>query len=735
MKITHYWSALWLFAGAALGQPPEVLVDPGQKSVRMVRADMAPVIDGVLDDAAWAGAAMIDDLHQVTPQEYAEPTERTEVYLLYDDDALYVAARLFDSDPDLITAQNLRQNDNIDDDDRFFVTLDPFNSRRSGYYFGVNANGVRQDGLYQNVSESYDAWDGIYSAAAEPFEGGWIAEMRIPFNTISFDSGTDTWGMNFSRGVARKNEDIAWVSRNRAFDPSSSGLAVGFEGLQQGIGLEITPAASATNSREFASGRSTSDFEPSLDLAYRLTPSLNASLTINTDFSATEVDDRQVNLTRFGLFFPEKRDFFLREADIFEFGRIGASVDAVYVFVNGAASRQNGRPFFSRSIGLSNTGQPVDIEYGGKVSGRAGPWEIGALSIRQDEFGGIAADTLSVVRAKLGVLGESSVGVIATHGSPRGNLDNSVTGFDFLYRNTRLPGGRTLEAEAWVQQSDTPGLDGNDSAHGFGIRLPSSSGIRVGAGRKEFETNFNPALGFISRRGVTDTTFDLSYTLLPRTGPFQSIRATFDAQRYELTDGRLQSQSRNLRPINFTNRSGDEGTLVYRVFDEALVEPFEISPGVVIPTGKYNFRDRGGQFRSGSHRRFQGLFRLLDGSFYDGNRTDILGELTWRPSAKFRSSVSYSYSEITLPQGEFETRLVRVGFDYVFSSTMSWVNLIQYDNISETVGINLRWHWIPEAGRDLYFVINHNLTDPDRDNRFHSISSDVTVKLNYTFRL
>ena len=177
---------------------------------------MAPAIDGVLDDAAWASAAMIDDLHQVTPQEYAEPSERTEIYLLYDDDALYVAARLFDSDPNLITAQNLRQNDNIGDDDRFFVTLDPFNSRRGGYYFGVNANGVRQDGLYQNVSESYGAWDGIYSAAAKPFEDGWIAEMRIPFNTISFDPGTDTLGHElFARCRAQERGHRLGIAQSR----------------------------------------------------------------------------------------------------------------------------------------------------------------------------------------------------------------------------------------------------------------------------------------------------------------------------------------------------------------------------------------------------------------------------------------------------------------------------------------------------------------------------------------
>jgi hypothetical protein len=743
MRTSFPLGLLVLAAVVATAQEPTTLRDPGQKSVQMVRTAVAPTIDGVLDEAAWSSAARIDDLHQVSPIEYAQPTERTEVYLLYDDDALYIAARLYDSAPELITAQNLRQNDNIGDDDRFFVTLDPFNSRRSGYFFGVNANGVRQDGLYQNVSESYRAWDSIFSAAAERFDGGWIAELRIPFTTLSFDPGTDTWGINFSRGVARKNETIAWVSRNRAFDPSSSGSAAGFEGLDQGIGLEIAPSASVTSTRSFDPGSSSSDFEPSLDLAYRLTPSLNASLTINTDFSATEVDDRQVNLTRFGLFFPEKRDFFLREADIFEFGRIGAPVDNVYMFGGGQPNLQSGRPFFSRSVGLDAAGQPVDLLYGGKISGRVGRWELGALSIRQDEFSGVAADTLSVVRAKLGVLAESSVGVIATDGSPRNASDNAVGGIDFLYRNTRLPGGRTLEAEAWFQQSETTGQvgtafvtpeSGNDAARGIGIRLPSSSGFRGGFGVKEFEERFEPALGFINRRGVTDYTFDVGYTHRPRGGRIQSIKSTFDGQRFELTDGRLQSQSLNLRPFAITNRTGDTAELVYREYEEVLFADFNISPGVVIPIGRYRFHDTGGQVRTGSHRRVQGLFRYVDGSFYGGKRTDNLAELTWRPSAKFRSSVSYSYSEIELPQGAFETRLVRVGLDYVLSSTMSWVNLIQYDNISENIGINMRWHWIPEAGRELYFVINRNLADPDRDNSFVSTSQDVTAKFNYTLR-
>jgi hypothetical protein len=226
----------------------------------------------------------------------------------------------------------------------------------------------------------------------------------------------------------------------------------------------------------------------------------------------------------------------------------------------------------------------------------------------------------------------------------------------------------------------------------------------------------------------------VGYTHRPRSGRVQSIRSSLDGQRFELATGELQSQSLNLRPFYITMRTGDAVDLIYREYKEILFAPFAISPGVTIPTGDYAFRDLGGQFRTSSHRHVAATLRYVDGTFYGGTRTDMLGEITWRPSAKFRSNVSYNYSEIRLPQGDFETRLVRVGLDYMFSSTMSWVNLIQYDNISEAIGVNMRWHWIPEAGRELYFVINHNLADPDRDNSFVSTASDFTAKLNYTFR-
>jgi cellulose/xylan binding protein with CBM9 domain len=750
-------------AGSAAAQNNAVLEDPGPKSVRVVRTATPPVIDGDLSDAVWANAAVVDDLHQVTPIEYAEPGERTEILILYDDDALYVAARLYD-DPNGITARNMRQNDNLGQDDRFYVTIDPFNDRRSGYFFGLNPNGVRADGLYRNVTEFYGDWDSIYDAAAGRFEGGWTAEIEIPYKSISFDPTTDTWGLNFSRTVVRKNEIIAWVSRNRAYNPAVSGTAVGFEGLEQGIGLEVVPSLAVSDRKTFLTGEKDSETKPSLDLAYRITPQLNGSLTINTDFSVTEVDDRQVNLTRLGLFFPEKRDFFLREADIFEFGGIGGQRQSSIPGLNTLA--QNGRPFFSRRIGLSTTGQVVDLEYGGKVSGRVGRWEIGGLSVRQDAHSVtvlrgrepigvecaalptmpatsscvIPADTLSVARAKLGVLEESNVGVITTYGSPTSGAENALAGLDFQYRNSRLPGGRALEGDVFFQQSDTDGFDGDQDSYGASLRFPSSQGVRGILQYRRYGAQFNPALGFLDSAGISDTFFNVGYMLRPSGGNLESWLANFDYQRIDyLNGGGLKTEAYFLRPLTFTNRTNDTVTVAFSDFTERLIEPFQIYPGVFVPVGTYDADSRGIQGGTGGHRKLAAFMRVVeypDGKFYGGSRSDRYLELTWRPSAFFRGSLSYDYSDVDLPvpNGSFEVRLLRAGFDFAFSPTISWVNLIQYDNVSEVAGINMRLHWIPEAGREVFFVINHNVEDLDRDNEFHSAFSDATAKVSYTFR-
>jgi len=709
---------LAVFSVQMFGQSVQVGQGRDQKAIAMVRTDTPPVIDGVLDDAVWANAAYLDEFHQIIPVEYAEPTERTEVRLLYDDDALYVAAKLF-IDPDDITANILKQNTTIfSSDDYFSVSFDSFNTQRGGYFFGINPNGVRADGLYRNISQFYGDWDSIYYAETSIVEDGWIAEFEIPFKSISFDPTNDTWGMNFSRRIQSKNEQMVWVSNDRRFDPSSSGLATGMQGMNQGLGLDIVPSTSITNDRNYIAGTSDTNIEPSLDVFYKLTSGLNASMTVNTDFSATEIDDRQVNLTRFSLFFPEKRDFFLREADIFEFGRLN----------------QNGRPFFSRRIGLSRGGQTIDLELGGKISGRIGDWELGALSIRQDESLGVDADTLSIVRVKKGIFAESQVGAIVTEGNPTANLDNSLAGMDFLYRKSNLPGGRIFEVSSWYQQSSTEGIAGDDSAAGISVALPSQEGLTGRVLFNRFEDNFNPALGFANRVGVDQSVAEINYNWRPDTGPFQSLYFSAEWERFDDSAGNLQSESVSFTPLELTTDIGDAMFLRSNFSTEVLVTPFQIYPGVVLAPGEYDFENHGIEFRGANFRRVTGRVAYIEGTFWSGRQKRVFGNVTWTPSPRIKANVGFNITNAKLPEGDFITRLLTAGFDYVFSNKLSLVNLVQYDNVSETLGINMRLNWIPVPGQEFFFVVNHNMEDYDRDNRFHSAAFTVTAKFSYTFR-
>ncbi len=719
----------------------KAVAQPGveEKVIEITRATTAPTIDGSLDEDVWASATFVADLHQMDPIEYAEASERSEFYVLYDADALYVGARMWDSRPDMIRSNILRQGAEIFNDDQIILILDPYNSGREGYQFQLNPNGVRREGLYLGPNQMQWEWEGIWRGAATRDDEGWIAEMAIPFKTVSFAPDNDTWGINFGRRVQAKNERMAWVSRNRSQSPAISGLATGFEGIDQGLGLDVVPSMSVSDQKDFTLATSDSELDPSLDVFYRITPSLNGSLTINTDFSATEVDDRQVNLTRFGLFFPEKRDFFLQDADKFEFGGLGS-------LGNSQLSRildQNARPFFSRRIGLSASGQPVDVEYGGKLSGRAGPWTLGALAIRQDEFEDIDATDLFVGRAALNVLQESSVGVITTIGDPRSNLDNSLVGVDFRYLNTRLPSGKVIQAEAWYQQTDTDGVTGDDAAYGVRFRLPSGQGFQAIAGFKEVQANFNPALGFITRSGVRDYSFQAGWTHRnPAEAKIRNLVSRWGIQRVELIDGGLQQEIIDARVVSVTTRAGDNYRLIYRRTKEVLREPFTIwdpdpSSGdlpVTIPIGEYTFVTPTLAIQTEASRKLSGTVILRTGDFYTGARNNIDAQMTWIPTPHFRTFLSFSVNDIDLPEGDFSLRLARLGLDFVFSNKLSWVNIIQYDNDSEVLGINSRLHWIPQAGREAFIVLNHNLEDIDSDDSFHSSLSDLSLKFSYTYR-
>lgn len=709
---------------------------PRVKSVSAIRIDAPPDLDGKLDDEVWSRATAVEDLHEVNPNEYQPASEQSEFYVLFDDDNLYIGARFLDSEPEKVVSRVLRQGDISTGDDRVTVILDPFNQGRSGYKFSLNPNGIRSEALFRNVTEENVQWQGIWHGAAEQNENGWAAEIAVPFKTLSFNPANDTWGINFNRSIGRKQEEMGWVSYNRTQNPANSGKLTGMSGLQQGLGLDIVPSIAGSSSKDFQTLDQTNSVEPALDMFYKPTPTMTAALTINTDFSGTSADIRQINLSRFSVFFPEQRSFFLQDTDIFEFGLIGGNGGGGG---GGRAFQESGRPFFSRRIGLNSDGDAIDIIAGLKLTGRAGRWNYGVLNVQQDAYqttdgDNVQARNLFVGRVAANVLAESSVGMIATYGDPTSNLDNTLVGADFRYLNTRLPGGRTLQGSLWYQQTETQGIDGENGAFGFSIKAPNSQGWQGGLAFREIQKNYNPAIGFVRLTNVHDVSADARYTWRPLGSALRSIRSGIEFRQTNVIDGRMDSYRLQLEAVRLENNYGDDIGFNYQFEGENLTEPFEISDGIIIPPGDYDWRRyclRGG---TGQQRalRINGFF--CGGSFYDGDRLSGGPGLTWRPSEHFRLGANYRINIIDLPQGSFTTRQSTINADIAFTATWYWENIIQYDNVSDSIGVNSIMRWIPLAGREMVFVVNREFVDFEESKNFVSTAQDLTFKVNYTFR-
>jgi hypothetical protein len=725
---------------------PSVTGGRPMKAIEIPQLAHRPSIDGVLDEAVWEQAALVEDLHQVFPQEYVSPTQPTRVRVFYMEDALYVGAEMIETDATRITDRVLRQGQSLDVDDVFAVILDPYLDRRNGYRFEVNPNGVRWEGLFQNIIEIEGNWDGIWEARAQRNDEGWVAEIRIPFQSLSFNPDSSSWGINFNRIRRGSNENIAWMSNNREINPSTAGTATGFAGLRQGVGLDIVPSITARRSRTYGVGGSTqSDYEPQLDVFYKITPQLNASLTLNTDFSATEVDDRQVNLTRFNLFFPEKRDFFLRDVDIFEFGQIGSggfsNLSGTGSAAISAPARQNARPFFSRKIGLGPTGQTIDLDGGVKLSGRVGDWNLGTLLIRQDETADLDAEDIFVGRTVLNVGSRTQVGAIVTDGNPQGDADNTLIGTDVRYRNTAFH-GNTVELAAYYEETDTEGLPEDDNAsYGMSFFLPNAQRWQGLYQYKRVEENFFPAAGYVNVRDIEDHHATVGYRhFFAPDDFFRSAALILEGYRAQnLDDGSVNNQNVGLRLTSFTNTNDSYWTRYVR-YKEVLRLPFTIyrSPdgarAITIPAGEYSWGEGFAGLSWGGQRRMSGGMQFWSGDYYDGTHFQQNGNFTWRPNEHFALSFNATSNRIELPGGDFTLRLFGSTIQYAFSSTLSWSNLIQYDNISESLGLNSRLHWIPRAGQQGFVVLNWGAIDPDKDNDFASTFADLSLKFNYTFR-
>jgi hypothetical protein len=696
-------------------------------------------LDGRLDEEVWLRATPITRFRQQEPQEGALPSERTEVYVLYDQDHLYIGAVLHDSEPEGIIGRERRRNAGLGSDDRFMWVLDTFLDGRTGYFFEINPAGLRGDGLIASGGgmSLNKRWDGIWDVAVDRNENGWSAEIRIPFRTLNFDPELDTWGINFQRTVRRKNEEILWSGHRRTqglFRLVHAGRLTGLDGISQGIGLEVKPyvSAGANSVYEGIEGTTGVSRDVGFDLSYSVTPGIRAALSVNTDFAEVEVDQRRVNLTRFPISFPEQRDFFLEGSGVFSF-----------------APRNGINPFFSRRIGLVG-GAEIPIHYGLRLGGQAGDYEMGFYQVRTGSALGIPTEDFTVGRVKRNLFAESTLGLVytrrATERDEEGTAfpDRHTMGLDLDLSTSRFMGNRNAQLELWGVWHSDPVAGGDGST--FGDR--SARGIRVdfpndpwsfSSSLREFGEAFDPAVGFHSRVGFRR--LQPTLTFAPRPESLGLVRRLQSRVWFEyLTDlqGELLDRNWNVDLLRVDFESGDHVELSVNRSYERLRQEFQIYEGIVIEPGA--FTTSGWSLSGGTAGRRAVSLRgeYQQQGFWDGDRNRVEVDLTARPTAGVSLSTTVQRNEVTLPRGAFDTHLVRFNWGWDLSPDHALNGNLQYDDLSDTLGLFFRARWIVRPGSDIYFVYTQNWRTLGGDllsPHLETFSRGGTMKVNYTFRI
>lgn len=707
------------------------------------------VLDGVLDEPAWGSSPKIGALVQRIPTEGAEPSERTEVTLLRDEDNLYIGVMCHDSEPDRILASQMARDASLRPDDYVELLLDTFRDQSNAFYFSTNPNGAQVDGLVFANGETNEDWDAIWNVATQRSDQGWSAEFAIPFKSLNFPPDGTVWGFNISRNIQRKFEEARWASARfdaQFFQVSEAGEISGLGSLEQGLSLDIRPFVAGRWDRRAGSGDDSLRGKPGLDLFYNVTPNLKLTATFNTDFGETEVDARQINLTRFSIFFPEKRSFFLQDAGVFNFATTGVSQPGGIPSTGAEIF-----PFFSRRIGLLG-GREVPLDYGVKLTGRAGRTEVGVLNVGARDTSFVDEQSLFVGRVRQNFWQQSYVGALVTSGNPALSADATTMGVDLRLATSDILGsGRNFVFNAWGLESDNEGRpDGiaagegssdNDASFGFAAAFPNDR-YDAQIQWREIQENFDPALGFVQRRNVQMLRLGASFNPRPKNqwlGIQQMYHDIFYTEFTRLDNGLVESRDFYFTIVDWHFQSGDS---LHSLFDvnptyERLFEPFEISPGVVLPPGEYDFTPLRIFFTSAQKRRLQGSFGVTFGSFWSGDAETFSAGLRYSAPPRLTISVNTNQTFARLPQGEFVARIHRAEVNYAVSPRLSFANLVQFDNRSGNLGFQGRVRWTLEQGNDIFFIFGQGWVQElgRRGTDFRQQDSRLAVKAQYTFRL
>jgi hypothetical protein len=689
---------------AALAQTGAAPSSEGALVAVAARPSTLPVIDGRLDEPSWQEADALSGFVQRIPFDGSPASEPTEVRILSDESAIYVGVWLWDSEPSRIVDGESIRDASLSESDAVLLIFDTFRDRRNGFVFGSNPSGIEYDGQVVNEGEGGGPgtarqqggagggfnlnWDGSWTVATSRDERGWYAEFRIPFSTLRYGPGEEQeWGLNVARRIRRHNEESLWSPVPRQFSlyrVSSAGALVGLTPATRRQAA-VTPYLLGSAQRDWVAGdpdyARTGDF--GVDAKLQVTQGVTLDLTYNTDFAQVEVDEAQVNLTRFSLRFPEKRPFFLENSGLFTLGTGQAEL------------------FFSRRIGIVS-GRQVPIQGGGRVSGRAGGLNVGLLHIRTDDAGTLApAQAYSVARVARELPNRSRVGGIFVNkdvSGPEGS-DNRTYGVD-----GQLGLGEAVTLSSFAGWTETPGLEGQNHVLS-GSAAYAARSLRLNANYREVGDAFNPEVGFAPRvnyryyQGMW-----MAYVRPQRI--FRELRPHMSYQTFRnLRTGFEESSTLHVDShVEFPN-----GAFVSPAFEyviEGLDQPFEISDGVVVPEGTYKGWDALWRFNTDRSAALSFDGGIDWGSFLSGERRGGFGAIAYRMGSAFSTSVRYAYNDVSLAEGDFTTRLLTWRAGYFFTPRIYLQSLIQYSDQADNWAANLRFGWLNTAGTGLFIVFN-----------------------------
>ena len=675
-----------------------------QHRIRALRVDDPIKIDGSLDEPAWSQAQPATDFRQQRPDEGAPATEKTEVRVLFDARNIYFAIRAFDSDAAHINARELVRDASFSNDDKVEILLDTYHDRRNAFRFAVNPLGTQQDALITDEGRDVNlSWDAPWISEGRIDAEGFVVEIAIPLTTLRFTEGIESWGFNVARIIRRKNEENLWTSWQRSFGlerVSQAGELTGVEEIRRRRLREIKPYVSG-EWRQGVPLVGTAGFDAGiraragLEVAkVGITPSLTAEFTVNPDFGQAEVDNQIVNLTRFSVFFPEKRDFFLENSGIFLFGRQGEN-----------------QAFFTRRIGLTDRGLPVPIDYGAKVTGKVGLYNVGFLQVQTRKMGqastglGIPRQQFTVLRVKRDILKRSYLGAILINrqGATAVGADryNRVGGADAEFNLTDH-----YQVKAFWMGSATPGV--RSSAGSSRIESIFENDLyRFITVYEDVGTRFNPEVGFIERNAIHQYFGQFAYKPRPKfISHVQQME--FETQIEYFTDraGKLATRQTEL---SWETVFKDSSVFFFRPLEDVtdvLTEPFEIRPGIVIPAGTYHFNRPRISYTSDLSKRIVFNVREQWGNFYSGSRYTTTAGVTWRPNAHLLVDLSESHNKVRLPQGNFSTSLFAGRINYNFSRKLLTSALVQLNSAARVSVINVRLRYIYRPNSDLFVIYN-----------------------------